>query len=204
MKGCKRKNNEVGPMRLLVRGCIWRIMVILLAVLLLVGLGPTTVAKDASLHFSGSMWGHFVPASLPGPQFYVFESALGSIDKGPPLLKLLEASSFSWAAVFIYDHELLPDEACDPDWSSGSEYGHGTMFFSEGDLWLELESGFSCFIIGDWPNHVVNVAYNIVGGTGLFENAEGSLEVTLYGSLGEPNNMTAQFEGKVRLDDDDD
>jgi len=52
MKGVKRKNNEVVSMHVLVSARIWRIPVVLLAVLLLVGLGPTAVAKNASLHFS--------------------------------------------------------------------------------------------------------------------------------------------------------
>jgi len=149
------------------------------------------------------MQGLFVPdgGDLGGTQFYVFESAVGSIDKGMPLLKRLGASSLSWAAVYIYDHEDLP--GCGPG-SSSSEYGHGTMFFSEGELWLELTSGFSCVV---FPNVDLYATYEIVGGTGLFEDAEGSLEVRLDGTIvtsADPNTMTAQFEGKVRLDDYDD
>ncbi len=195
------------------------IVAVLAALALLVMLGPAAAGKNGSHDFSGSMSGHFVPAGgdLDEGQFYVLESAVGSIEieEDSPLLERLGAASFSYAAVFIYDHRVLPmpfPDECHPTLSSSADYGHGTMFFGEGDLRLKLKSGFSCFFVGkEGPMVAVNAAYMIVGGTGPFKYARGSLRVWVDGTIvsgNEPNTMTVQFEGRVRRisdgDDDDD
>ena len=182
---------------------ILRIVVVLATLVLLVGLNPAAAGRYRSLDLSGSMSGFFVAdgGDLPDLLFYVFESAVGVIDEG---YENLGAPSFSYAGVFIYDMAVLPDplpEECDPDMSSSSDYGHGTMFFGEGILRLEMKSAFSCFIFPDSgpPIIDINASYKIVGGTGLFKHARGLLNVTVDGTTGPPNTMTAQFEGKVHL-----
>lgn len=176
-----------------------RIVVLLATLVLLVGLNPAAARK---VNLSGNMSGNFLAGGefIPGLLFYVVEEAEGDIDEGS---EYLEDPHFSYAGFFIYDMAVLPDPlplGCDPG-SSSSDYGHGIMFFGEGNLRLEMKSAFSCF---SYPNININASYKIVGGTGLFEHAKGFLEVTVDGTIGDPNTMTTEFEGEVRLASDDD
>ena len=144
---------------------------------------------------------------LPGLLFYVFESALGEIDED--YYGKLGDKRFSYAGVFIYDMDMIPDPLpveCNAYMSSSSDYGHATMFFGEGNLRLEMKSAFSCFIpppsgTTEPPTIEINASYKIVGGTGLFKHAKGLLEMTT--TANPPPSMEAVFEGEVRLASDD-
>ena len=128
---------------------------------------------------------------LPGPTFGFFATGLGSAEGH---------GGFSYSS-FLLIEITDPFPGCEPpDIAFTSLRGSDAFVFEAGVLLLEHREGVECGFANDTFH--LDAVFEVVGGTGLFAGAEGTVFETIDGAGPFPFPHTVHFEGTIVLDGD--